>query len=94
MGAFIGGFLFNYVYNIIPNDIVARCIAIIIMGALIGVGVGLLEQFAKQAWLKVIRGEFEGKVFVSQLLLYQTAALMSSFFRACFNLRNLLYLII
>lgn len=64
VGAFIGGFLFNYVCNIIPNDIAARCIAIIIMGALIGVGVGLLEQFAKQAWLKVIRGEFEGKEYL------------------------------
>lgn len=34
------------------------------MGILIGVGVGLLEQFAKQAWLKVIRGEFEGKEYL------------------------------
>lgn len=64
IGAFIGGFLFNYVTNLIPNVIAARCIAIVIMGALIGVGVGLLEQFAKQAWLKVIRGEFEGKEYL------------------------------
>lgn len=63
-GAFVGGFLFNYVYDIIPNDTVARAVAIIIMGGLIGVGVGLLEQFAKQAWLKVIRGEFEGKEYL------------------------------
>ena len=34
------------------------------MGILIGVGVGLLEQFAKAAWLKVIRGEFEGKEYL------------------------------
>ena len=64
VGAFIGGFLFNYVCDVIPNDIVARGVAIIIMGALIGVGVGLLEQFAKAAWLKVIRGEFEGKEYL------------------------------
>ncbi len=64
IGAFIGGFLFNYVCDIIPNDIVARGIAIIIMGLLIGVGVGMLEQFAKAAWLKVIRGEFEGKEYL------------------------------
>lgn len=63
-GAFIGGFLFNYVCDVIPNDIAARAVAIIIMGGLIGVGVGLLEQFAKQAWLKVIRGEFEGKEYL------------------------------
>ena len=27
-------------------------------------GVGLLEQFAKAAWLKVVRGEFEGKEYL------------------------------
>lgn len=64
IGAFIGGFLFNYVTKIIPNVIVARGIAIIMMGSLIGVGVGLLEQMAKSAWLKVIRGEFEGKEYL------------------------------
>lgn len=63
-GAFIGGFLFNYVCDIIPNVFAARGIAIVIMGVLIGVGVGLLEQFAKSAWLKVIRGEFEGKEYL------------------------------
>lgn len=63
-GGFLGGFLFNFVCDIIPNDIVARGVAIVIMGALIGLGVGLLEQFAKQAWLKVIRGEFEGKEYL------------------------------
>ena len=64
VGAFVGGFLFNYVCEIIPNDIVARGVAIVVMGILIGVGVGLLEQFAKAAWLKVIRGEFEGKEYL------------------------------
>lgn len=64
VGAFTGGFLFNYICDIIPNDVVARGTAIVIMGALIGVGVGLLEQFAKAAWLKVIRGEFEGKEYL------------------------------
>jgi len=63
-GAFVGGFLFNYITAIIPNVVVARGFAIIIMGALIGVGVGLLEQFAKRAWLKVVRGEFEGKEYL------------------------------
>lgn len=64
VGAFAGGFLFNYVCKIISDDVVARGVAIVIMGMLIGVGVGLLEQFAKAAWLKVIRGEFEGKEYL------------------------------
>ena len=64
VGAFLGGFLFNYVCELIPNEILARAVALVLMGLLIGIGVGLLEQFAKQAWLKVIRGEFEGKEYL------------------------------
>ena len=64
IGAFLGGFVFNYVIEIIPNVIVARGVGILLTGLLIGIGVGLLEQFAKQAWLKVIRGEFEGKEYL------------------------------
>ena len=64
IGAFIGGFLFNYIADVIPNAIASRGVAILVMGILIGVGVGLLEQFAKSAWLKVIRGEFEGKEYL------------------------------
>jgi len=68
-GAFIGGFLFNYINNAINfgvNDTgtVSRGIGIVIMVLLIGLGIGLLEQFAKSAWLKVIRGEFEGKEYL------------------------------
>lgn len=64
IGAFIGGFLFNYIAEVVPNAMASRGIAIVIMGILIGIGVGLLEQFAKSAWLKVIRGEFEGKEYL------------------------------
>lgn len=64
IGAFIGGFLFNYIGKWVAYLILARGIGLVIMGILIGVGVGLLEQFAKSAWLKVIRGEFEGKEYL------------------------------
>ncbi len=64
VGAFVGGFLFNFVGKVVPNDMASRGVAIVIMGILIGVGVGLMEQFAKSAWLKVIRGEFEGKEYL------------------------------
>lgn len=68
-GGFLGGFIFNFVVNVVKfgeNDTgtFARGIGIIVMGLLIGLGIGLLEQFAKQAWLKVIRGEFEGKEYL------------------------------
>ena len=69
IGGFAGGFLFNYIAGILTfgeNDTgtFARAVGIIIMGLLIGLGIGLLEQFAKAAWLKVIRGEFEGKEYL------------------------------
>jgi len=68
-GGFMGGFLFNFICQITltgQNDTgtFARAIAIVIMGLLIGLGIGLLEQLAKSAWLKVIRGEFEGKEYL------------------------------
>lgn len=64
IGGFAGGFLFDFVCEIVPFDVAARLVGVVIMGILIGLGVGLLEQFAKQAWLKVIRGEFEGKEYL------------------------------
>ncbi|MFQ7105623.1 MAG: FHA domain-containing protein [Neglectibacter timonensis] len=69
IGGFVGGFLFNYITGILTfgeNDTgtFSRAVGIIIMGVLIGLGIGLLEQFAKAAWLKVIRGEFEGKEYL------------------------------
>ena len=68
-GGFVGGFLFNFITEALSTGeddtgILPRAIGIIIMGLLIGLGIGLLEQFAKQAWLKVIRGEFEGKEYL------------------------------
>lgn len=64
VGAFVGGFVFNYIAKAVPNDTVSRGVGIVVMGILVGVGVGLMEQFAKSAWLKVIRGEFEGKEYL------------------------------
>jgi hypothetical protein len=69
IGGFVGGFIFNFITSALSTGeddtgIIPRAIGIIIMGVLIGLGIGLLEQFAKQAWLKVIRGEFEGKEYL------------------------------
>ncbi len=68
-GAAIGGFVFNYISDAVSTGatdtgIVSRGIGIVIMGLLVGLGIGLLEQFAKTAWLKVVRGEFEGKEYL------------------------------
>lgn len=69
IGGFVGGFLFNFITNAFTisetdTGIVPRAVGIIVMGLLIGLGIGLLEQFAKSAWLKVVRGDFEGKEYL------------------------------
>lgn len=70
-GGFLGGFAFNYICDIpwailgeTDTGIIPRAVGITVTGLLVGLGVGLLEQFAKSAWLKVIRGEFEGKEYL------------------------------
>ena len=70
-GGLLGGFAFNYICNIpwailgeTDTGIIPRAVGITATGLLVGLGVGLLEQFAKSAWLKVIRGEFEGKEYL------------------------------
>ena len=68
-GGFVGGFIFDYIYlaaTFSENDtgILSRGVGFVILGLLIGLGIGLLEQFAKAAWLKVNRGEFEGKEYI------------------------------
>jgi len=69
IGAFIGGILFSplssaFIIGAMDDGIVGRGIGILLMGGLIGLFIGLLEQAAKAAWLKVIRGEFEGKEYL------------------------------
>lgn len=71
LGGFLGGFVFNYICDIpwailgeTDDGIIPRAVGITATGLLVGLGVGLLEQFAKSAWLKVIRGEFEGKEYL------------------------------
>lgn len=69
IGGFLGGLLFNYIAAALSlgsddTGVFARAVGIVIMGGLIGLCIGTLEQFAKSAWLKVIRGEFEGKEYL------------------------------
>lgn len=65
LGGFAGGFLFDFIAMAFGDSgVISRGVAIVIMGMLIGLGIGMLEQFAKSAWLKVIRGEFEGKEYL------------------------------
>lgn len=64
MGGFLGGFLFDVVSLIVYGDTISRLVGLVVTGALIGIGIGILEQYAKEAWLNVVRGEFEGKEYL------------------------------
>lgn len=64
IGGFVGGLVFDPINKVFPNDMISRAIGIGVLGILIGLGVGLFEQAAKQAWLKVVRGAFEGKEYL------------------------------
>jgi len=78
IGGFAGGFLFNWISVLVmicafatkslailsSTEGISQIISMTCMGALVGLGIGLLEQFAKIAWLKVTRGEFEGKEYL------------------------------
>ena len=69
IGGFLGGLLFDIIgsalmYSMDDSGIVSRGIAIIVIGGLTGFGIGLVEQLTKQSWLKVVRGDFEGKEFI------------------------------
>jgi ubiquitin-protein ligase len=69
IGGFLGGLFFDLFGIALMNSmddyaIISRAVAITMIGALSGFGIGLVEQMTKQAWFKVIRGDFEGKEFI------------------------------
>lgn len=69
IGGFLGGYIFNFVsgifvFGVDDSGTFPRFVGTVVWGLLIGLGIGLLEQFAKQAWLKVVRGDFEGKEYL------------------------------
>jgi hypothetical protein len=63
-GGAAGGFLFDPVGYIAGGGTVSRMIAITLLGGCIGAATGLVEQITKEAWLKVVKGLFEGKEYI------------------------------
>jgi hypothetical protein len=65
VGGAVGGALFDPVLKISNgNEVLSRLIAIVAIGVITGVGTALVENVAKQGWLKVIRGLIAGKQFI------------------------------
>ena len=63
-GGFIGGFLFDLVAVTTRAPELSRFIGMVMTGAGIGVGIGLVEEIFKEAWLHVLHGALLGKQFI------------------------------
>lgn len=66
-GGLTGGLLFNpvtYLLGGVGGGLLSRGVALVILGASIGAGMGIVEQMLKQAWLIAEGGPLEGKQFI------------------------------
>lgn len=68
MGGAVGGMLFDPLGRLIDDQVsdgyISRGIGVFCVGLLAGVFVGLVEHFAKEAWLLMVAGPLAGKQFV------------------------------
>ena len=64
VGGAVGGALFDPIGNLTGSPVLSRLIAITAIGVITGVGTALVENAAKQGWLKVIQGLIAGKQFI------------------------------
>lgn len=64
IGGLIGGFLFDPICQMTGSDVPARCVNILGLGVGAAVATALLEEAAKQGWLKVATGVITGKQFI------------------------------
>lgn len=70
LGGAIGGLFFDPIDRILSGPSLAggaevsRCLGFTILGGFAGLFVGLVEHFAKEAWLQMIAGPLAGKQFI------------------------------
>ena len=64
IGGLLGGILFDPICLLIGGAVPARCVNILGLGVGAAVATALLEEAAKQGWLKVATGVITGKQFI------------------------------
>jgi hypothetical protein len=74
IGGAIGGFLFNFIGALFSTGNASRAVAITVLGACAGAAIGMVEELAKQAWLRITQGPLAGKEFI----LYHAATTLGS----------------
>jgi len=65
-GGAVGGFLGGFVFDFFPQDLewAAQLFGIALLGLLIGLATGLVEQAAKSRWIEIVTGGLAGKPFI------------------------------
>jgi hypothetical protein len=76
VGGFVGGYLFDYVSEWVDAEsgAIPRLVALAACGAMVGVGIGLVETVRKEHWLEIVSGGMAGKQFI----LYQDQTLVGA----------------
>ncbi len=64
LGGLFGGLLFDPIAMVTDSGVLSRCVAIVAIGVVAGVGTGLIENVAKSGWLRVVGGLIAGKQFI------------------------------
>jgi type III secretion system (T3SS) inner membrane Yop/YscD-like protein len=64
VGGLIGGALFVPARNLTESTQDSNLIALLAIGAITGIGTGLIENATRKAWLRVIAGVLAGKQFI------------------------------
>jgi hypothetical protein len=64
VGGAIGGVVFHWTGLHIDSEVFGRLVGLLIVGAGIGIAIGLIETARREAWLNVIGGAMTGKEFI------------------------------
>ncbi len=64
VGGLVGGFLFDIIGMAADTATISRAVAIPIIGASTGLGISLVQEIRKEAWLKVLQGATAGKEYI------------------------------
>jgi len=68
LGGLLGGLLFDPLYLLLPavdgEAALSRCIGLTLIGLMVGLFVGLIEGWTKNAWLLMKHGPLAGKQFI------------------------------
>jgi len=66
IGGFVGGFLFELFFTLFETADLSALIAIAVFGGCIGTGIGMVQEYRKEAWFRVIKGATTGKEYIIQ----------------------------